>query len=81
MTRTWLITGCSRGLGNALARAVLASGDRLVATARDPGALAELLPVGADRVLLLPLDVTDESAAARAVSTNKRETPRARLPF
>ena len=69
MTRTWLITGCSRGLGNALARAVLASGDRLVATARDPGALAELLPVGADRVLLLPLDVTDESAAARAVSS------------
>jgi NAD(P)-dependent dehydrogenase (short-subunit alcohol dehydrogenase family) len=69
MTRTWLITGSSRGLGNALARAVLASGDRLVATARDPGVLTELLPLGADRVILLPLDVTDESAAARVVSS------------
>jgi NAD(P)-dependent dehydrogenase (short-subunit alcohol dehydrogenase family) len=69
MTRTWLITGSSRGLGNALARAVLASGDRLVATARDPGALADLLPIGRDRVILLPLDVTDEAAAARVVSS------------
>jgi NAD(P)-dependent dehydrogenase (short-subunit alcohol dehydrogenase family) len=69
MTRTWLITGSSRGLGLALARAVLASGDRLVATARDPGALADLLPMGAGRVILMPLDVTDEAAAVRAVST------------
>jgi NAD(P)-dependent dehydrogenase (short-subunit alcohol dehydrogenase family) len=35
MARTWLITGCSRGLGNALAKAVLEGGDHLVATARD----------------------------------------------
>jgi NAD(P)-dependent dehydrogenase (short-subunit alcohol dehydrogenase family) len=41
----------------------------LVATARDPGALADLLPIGADRVILMPLDVTDEAAAVRAVST------------
>jgi NAD(P)-dependent dehydrogenase (short-subunit alcohol dehydrogenase family) len=68
MTRTWLITGCSRGLGNALAKAVLASGDQLVATARDPGALADLLPIGGDRVIVMPLDVTDEAAATRAVS-------------
>jgi NAD(P)-dependent dehydrogenase (short-subunit alcohol dehydrogenase family) len=67
--RTWLITGSSRGLGNALARAVLASGDRLVATARDPGTLTDLLPIGRDRVILLPLDVTDEAAAARAVAS------------
>ncbi len=69
MTRTWLITGSSRGLGNALARAVLANGDRLVATARDPRALADLLPIDADRVILLPLDVTDEAAATRVVSS------------
>ncbi len=68
MTRTWLITGSSRGLGMALARAVLASGDRLVATARDPGALADLASLGADRVILMPLDVTDAAAAARVVS-------------
>jgi NAD(P)-dependent dehydrogenase (short-subunit alcohol dehydrogenase family) len=34
--KTWLITGSSRGLGRQLARAVLAGGDTLVATARHP---------------------------------------------
>jgi len=69
MAKTWLITGSSRGLGNALARAVLASGDRLVATARDPETLADLVLAGGDRVLALPLDVTDASAAQHAVAT------------
>jgi NAD(P)-dependent dehydrogenase (short-subunit alcohol dehydrogenase family) len=69
MARTWLVTGCSRGLGNALARAVLASGDQLVATARDRDALANLLPLGGKRIITLPLDVTDAAAAERAVSS------------
>jgi NAD(P)-dependent dehydrogenase (short-subunit alcohol dehydrogenase family) len=69
MTRTWLITGCSRGLGRALAAAVIAAGDRLVATARDPETLADLAAYGAGRVIAVPLDVTDEAAAARAVAT------------
>jgi NAD(P)-dependent dehydrogenase (short-subunit alcohol dehydrogenase family) len=68
MARTWLITGCSRGLGRALAEAVLASGDQVAATARDPGALADLVSFGGDRVIALPLDVTDQVAAERAVS-------------
>jgi NAD(P)-dependent dehydrogenase (short-subunit alcohol dehydrogenase family) len=68
MPRTWFITGCSRGLGRALAEAVLASGDRLAATARDPNALADLVSCAGDRVIALPLDVTDEAAAERAVS-------------
>jgi NAD(P)-dependent dehydrogenase (short-subunit alcohol dehydrogenase family) len=51
-----------------LAKAVLASGDRLAATARDPRALADLGTLGGDRVIALPLDVTDEAAAKRAVS-------------
>jgi NAD(P)-dependent dehydrogenase (short-subunit alcohol dehydrogenase family) len=66
--RTWLITGSSRGLGLALARAVLASGDRVVATARDPETLADLATLGTDRVIVMPLDVTDEAAAARVVA-------------
>ena len=68
MAKTWLITGSSRGLGNALANAVLASGDQLVATARDPKALADLVAAGGDRVIALPLDVTDEAAAQTAVA-------------
>ncbi len=67
MARTWLITGCSRGLGRALAQAVLASGDRLAATARDPSDLTDLVAVAGDRVIALPLDVTDQAAAERAV--------------
>ena len=35
---TWLITGCSTGLGRALAQAVLARGDNVVVTARDVAA-------------------------------------------
>ena len=72
MTRTWLITGCSRGLGRALAEAVLLSGDQLVATARDPEALADLVAAGGDRVIAVALDVTDEAAAERAVSAAVR---------
>ena len=39
MTRTWLITGASRGLGRAFAEAALDDGDSVVATARTPAAL------------------------------------------
>ena len=40
--RRWLITGASTGFGRALAEAVLAAGDAVVATARNPAALADL---------------------------------------
>jgi NAD(P)-dependent dehydrogenase (short-subunit alcohol dehydrogenase family) len=69
MIRTWLITGCSRGLGRSLAKAVIAAGDNLLATARDPETLADLVASGDGRAVPLALDVTDEAAAARAVAT------------
>src|SRR5918998_100794 len=56
---TWLITGCSTGLGRALAEAVIAAGHNAVVTARDAGKVADLAEAKADRVLALPLDVTD----------------------
>jgi NAD(P)-dependent dehydrogenase (short-subunit alcohol dehydrogenase family) len=64
--RTWLITGSSRGLGRALARAVLRRGDRLVATARRPEQLADLVEEYGDQVRAVELDVTS-AAAAREV--------------
>jgi NAD(P)-dependent dehydrogenase (short-subunit alcohol dehydrogenase family) len=67
MTKTWLITGTSRGLGRALAVAVLDAGDTLVATARRPEQLADLADRYGDRVRTLALDVTDRAAAGRAV--------------
>lgn len=67
MARTWLVTGCSRGFGRALADAVLDAGDNLLATARDP-AMLEGLGVGKPgRIATAPLDVTDERQAAEAV--------------
>ena len=68
MKRTWLITGCSRGLGRALADRVIASGDYLVATARDPKTLADIVASGAGRVVAQALDVTDADAAGAAVT-------------
>ncbi|MEU8179309.1 oxidoreductase [Micromonospora sp. NPDC049044] len=63
MPRVWLITGCSRGLGRALAEAVLADGDHLVATARTPSQLDALSDRYGERVRTVALDVTDPEAA------------------
>ncbi len=60
----WLITGSSRGLGRALAEAVLAAGHKLVATARNPKQLSPLVERYGDQVRAVALDVTDERAAA-----------------
>lgn len=67
--RTWLITGSSRGLGQALARAVLGRGDRVVATARRPQDLDSLVKTHPDRSRAVALDVTDPAAARAAVQT------------
>jgi NAD(P)-dependent dehydrogenase (short-subunit alcohol dehydrogenase family) len=73
MTQTWLITGCSRGLGRALAAAVLRSGDNLVATARNPESLVDLDTAGGGNAIAVGLDVTDEAAAERAVAAAVRQ--------
>lgn len=69
MPSTWLITGSSRGLGRALADAVLHAGHRLVATARDPARLHDLAERYGDAVRTVRLDVTDPAAARHAVQT------------
>ncbi len=55
---TWLITGCSSGLGWALARAALAQGHRVCATARNVAPLTALHQAYPDTCLIQPLDVT-----------------------
>ena len=67
MTQTWLITGSSRGLGRALAEAVLDAGHNVVATARDPRQLEDLVRRAGGRGRAVALDVTDPAAAADAV--------------
>lgn len=65
--KVWLVTGSGSGLGRNIAEAVLASGDRLVATARDPRRLDDLVKRYGDQIRTAPLDVADEKAAHDAV--------------
>jgi NAD(P)-dependent dehydrogenase (short-subunit alcohol dehydrogenase family) len=69
MTKIWLITGSSRGLGEALTRAVLDSGDKVVATARRPQDLDVIVKAYPERSRAVALDVTDAAAARAAVQT------------
>jgi len=68
MSKVWFVTGSSRGLGRALVEVALEAGDRVVATARKPERLQDLLDGYGDAVRLLRLDVTDYDAAVRAVA-------------
>jgi NAD(P)-dependent dehydrogenase (short-subunit alcohol dehydrogenase family) len=67
MTKTFFLTGSARGLGRSIATAVLDAGHQLVATARKPRQLDELVERYGDRVLPVALDVTDFEAAQSAM--------------
>ena len=68
MSKVFLLTGSTRGLGRQIAEAVLADGHRLVATARRPEGLADLAERYGDQILPVALDVTDPEAARAAVA-------------
>jgi len=65
---TWLITGCSTGLGRSLAEEVLARGHQAVVTARDVAAVQDLADAHPDSALAVPLDVTDDEQVTAAVA-------------
>ena len=58
---TWLITGCSTGLGRALASTALDRGETVVVTARDAASVEDLARSHPDTALTLALDVTDHA--------------------
>jgi NAD(P)-dependent dehydrogenase (short-subunit alcohol dehydrogenase family) len=64
---TWLITGCSTGLGRHLAEAVLARGYNAIVTARDSVTVQDLVDEYPDTALALALDVTDDTQVTYAV--------------
>ena len=67
--RAVLITGASRGIGAAAARAFAAAGARVVLAARGTEAVAELAgELGPERALAVPCDVARAHEVARAVS-------------
>ncbi|MEV6284041.1 SDR family NAD(P)-dependent oxidoreductase [Kribbella sp. NPDC051770] len=65
--KVFLVTGSSRGLGRAIATAALAAGHQVVATARRPEQLADLVSQYGDQVRAVALEVTDLAAAQAAV--------------
>jgi NAD(P)-dependent dehydrogenase (short-subunit alcohol dehydrogenase family) len=64
---TWFITGCSTGLGRALAEAVIEAGHNAVATARDVAKVADLADANPQQVLAVALDVTRPDQIADAM--------------
>src|SRR5258708_34867411 len=69
MSKVWLVNGSASGLDGNIAEAVLASGDRLDATARDPQKLEDLVKKYGNQVRSAPQEVADEKAAYAAVKT------------
>jgi NAD(P)-dependent dehydrogenase (short-subunit alcohol dehydrogenase family) len=68
MTKIWFITGSSRGLGRSLTEAVLAAGDKVAATARNPEQLNDLVEQYKDNIFPIKLDVTDYPQVHKAVA-------------
>ncbi|MFJ9034837.1 SDR family NAD(P)-dependent oxidoreductase [Streptomyces sp. NPDC102274] len=68
MTRTWLITGGSQGLGKALVLAALEAGDQIMVTSRKPEALAALKAEHPESLEAVALDVTSPSQSRDAVA-------------
>ncbi|MGF1431620.1 oxidoreductase [Kitasatospora sp. LaBMicrA B282] len=66
MSKVWLITGANSGFGRAFTEAAVAAGDTVVAAARRPESIADLVAAHPDQVEAVRLDVTDV-AAGRAV--------------
>ena len=64
---TWLITGCSTGLGRCLAQAVLARGWNAVVTARNVSSVQDIVSAHPSTALALPLDVKVPAQVKEAV--------------
>lgn len=66
-SKVWLITGSSRGLGREFVQAALEAGHRVVATARNPLQLSDVVSKYGDRVRAVALDVTNQVQAQHAI--------------
>jgi NAD(P)-dependent dehydrogenase (short-subunit alcohol dehydrogenase family) len=65
-SKVWFITGAGRGMGVDIAKAALAAGNAVVATGRNPQAVAQSVGDG-DDLLVVPLDITRPEQAEAAV--------------
>jgi NAD(P)-dependent dehydrogenase (short-subunit alcohol dehydrogenase family) len=84
MTKTWFITGTSKGFGREWAEGALERGDKVAATARNVQDLDALIDTYGDAVLPIQLDVTDRradfDAVKRAATTSASSTSSSTTP-
>lgn len=69
MQHTWLITGCSSGLGRSIAKAALQRGDKVAVTARQLESLQDFIEHYPEQALALHLDLNDRFSMEQAVQT------------
>lgn len=69
--KTWIVTGCSSGLGRALAETLLEKGYNVAVTARKPETVADLAEKYPETAIALALDVTDHDSVVKAVADTK----------
>jgi len=72
-TPVWFITGCSTGLGRALAERIIERGWRVVVTARDTSRIADIASVAPERALAIALDVTQAAEIGAAVAATREK--------
>lgn len=66
-TKVWFVTGASKGFGLEIIKAVLASGDKVVATVRNNAAGLQNELGNAENLLVVTMDVVNEDEVKRAV--------------
>lgn len=76
MSKTWLITGVSSGIGRQLAEKALASGDHVIGTSRSADALPDLRARHSDHLHIVALDLTDAAAVRACVDDAFRRAGR-----
>ncbi|TPQ23851.1 oxidoreductase [Streptomyces sporangiiformans] len=67
MSKVWLVTGANSGFGRSITEAAVAAGDVVVATARRPDTLGDLVAAHPDQIEALALDVTDAAGIEATV--------------
>ena len=65
--KTWLITGCSSGIGKGIAKAVLESGDQAIVTARNKDKVMDIVEAYPETALAISLDVCSQDNIKNAV--------------
>ena len=65
--KTWLITGCSSGIGAGIAKAVLKSGDQAIVTARNKEKVMDIVKNYPDTALAVSLDVCNHESIQKAI--------------